>query len=54
MTSPYVKYEDFVIIIFQDNELKFSTIQRLCDLDLWPGDPNQKESSTSYDFCDKQ
>jgi hypothetical protein len=28
------------IIIFQDNELKSSIIQRPCDFDLWPGDPN--------------
>jgi hypothetical protein len=39
MTNHYVKYEDFVIITFQDNELKSSTIQRPCDLDLWPDKP---------------
>jgi hypothetical protein len=39
MTNHYVKYEDFEIIIFQDNELKSSNIERPCDLELWSGDP---------------
>jgi hypothetical protein len=39
MTNHYVKYKDFVIIIFQNNKLKSPTIQKPCDLDLWHGDP---------------
>jgi hypothetical protein len=39
MTNQYLKYEDFVINSFQDNEGNHTNIQEPCDLDLWPSDP---------------
>jgi hypothetical protein len=36
VTNQYVKYMDFVIITFQDNQQKPFWHWRPCDLDLWP------------------